>query len=688
MKKVIVRAPALSMSGYGEQARFLLEVLKKRAGNDFDLFLEDIPWGKSNKVSFDDDNTEWIKSLIGKTSIYLNEVPNPEFDISIQVTIPNEWKRIARFNIGYTAGIECDRVSPTWIQKANSEIDKIITISQHSMDVFRYTNYEVIEGTKEDNTGEVREVLKLETPIEYVNYSARTSDPVKENLDLDFETNFNFLTISQFSPRKNLQTLITAFLEEFKNNSKVGLVIKMHTLNTSVLDRERTRLTLKSAVSAFPDRKCKIYMLHGEMTENQLANLYCHPKIKAYATTTHGEGFGLPIFEATCNGLPIVAPDWSGQRDYLHGNLSSSTSKIEALFRPIEHTLQEVPKEAVWDGVIESGSRWSAVSVEETSRALRDVYKNLSKFKKKASTLKDINLKRFSSEKINEQFDEILFDGLINNNVLEDINNLKEEILSIGDIKKRSRRLKKEIEKMDSQTHRIALMKDIFKGEKGSIISCGPSLLENGKEKINNLAKNTVCITVKQAYDLFGEHSDFHTYNCANFKKYDYTTSSPVTIEASTTPAALGICDLNFFIQERNVENSISAKNNFSDWTFDKQPLLRPFGPGIMFESVFYLAQHLGLSEVTTVGWDNKLVSDNMEKQHFYDQNPNEFHKEEFIHYNEVAKGTPTISLKEEESITANCIEQFSNWLKEEGCEIKICSKINPAPSSIDRVEI
>ena len=34
-----------------------------------------------------------------------------QFDISVQVTIPNEWKNIAPLNIGYTAGIETTKVA-------------------------------------------------------------------------------------------------------------------------------------------------------------------------------------------------------------------------------------------------------------------------------------------------------------------------------------------------------------------------------------------------------------------------------------------------------------------------------------------------------------------------------------------------------------------------------------------------
>ena len=52
-------------------------------------------------------------------------------DISLQITIPNEFQKICPINIGYTAGIETDRVAPQWLQKGN-DMDKILVVSNHA----------------------------------------------------------------------------------------------------------------------------------------------------------------------------------------------------------------------------------------------------------------------------------------------------------------------------------------------------------------------------------------------------------------------------------------------------------------------------------------------------------------------------------------------------------------------------
>ena len=58
MLKVLVKGPALSMSGYGEQTRYMLAAIKDR--QDIDLYLVNINWGKSNNISAFDENKHWI----------------------------------------------------------------------------------------------------------------------------------------------------------------------------------------------------------------------------------------------------------------------------------------------------------------------------------------------------------------------------------------------------------------------------------------------------------------------------------------------------------------------------------------------------------------------------------------------------------------------------------------------------
>ena len=121
-KKILLRGPLLTRSGYGEQARFALRSLRSRE-DIFDIYIHPLNWGKTSWVYEDTEERDWIDQAIGKTMMYNNQ--GGQYDMSLQVTIPNEWERIAPVNIGYTAGIETNRVAGEWLQAAHV-VDSII----------------------------------------------------------------------------------------------------------------------------------------------------------------------------------------------------------------------------------------------------------------------------------------------------------------------------------------------------------------------------------------------------------------------------------------------------------------------------------------------------------------------------------------------------------------------------------
>ena len=110
MKKAIfVKGPVLSRSGYGYQARFALKALRSRP-DLFDVYIQNIPWGRTGWTWRDDEFRQWIDERI-LAAISYNQ-SGGKFDLSLQITIPNEWEPLAPVNIGFTAGIETTMVSP------------------------------------------------------------------------------------------------------------------------------------------------------------------------------------------------------------------------------------------------------------------------------------------------------------------------------------------------------------------------------------------------------------------------------------------------------------------------------------------------------------------------------------------------------------------------------------------------
>ena len=390
MSKIVVRGPALSRSGYGEHTRFLLRSLRKHE-DVLDIYLLNVPWGQTGWIWEDDEERRWIDNILGKTSVYINQ--GGAFDLSAQVTIPNEWEKLAPINIGVTAGIETTKVSPQWIEKS-TVVDKIVTISAHAKNVYENTSYQA----RNEATGEIINDFKCTTPIEVVHYPIRDFEPAEVDLQLDYD--FNFLTIAQISPRKNIHNTIKWFVETFKEQ-KVGLVVKLNIKCNSYQDRCETVKGLSALLENHKDRKCKVYLLHGSMTDHEMSALYKNPKIKSYLTLAHGEGFGLPIFEAVCNELPVIAPDWSGHVDFLYVPVKDKKTKKEKLkahYADVKYSLKPVQNDAVWDGVLQKDSMWCYAEEGSYKNRLREVYKDYNRFKSQAKKLNKWVRENFSAE--------------------------------------------------------------------------------------------------------------------------------------------------------------------------------------------------------------------------------------------------------------------------------------------------
>jgi len=360
-KKILLKGPLLTRSGYGEQTRFALRSLKSRE-DLFDIYIQPLQWGATSWIASTDDEREWIDKTIEKTIGYIQQ--GGRFDTSLQVTIPNEWENLADVNIGYTAGIETTKVAPIWLQKGNEAVDSIIVVSSHSAKVYKDT---VAIAKNNDNGHEFE--YRLSTPITHVNYPVKTFDNLPE-LELELSTDFNFLCVAQFGARKNLPNTVRWFIEEFRNED-VGIVLKTNLAKNCHMDRERVLMELTNLVKQFPDRKCKIYLIHGDMTDEEVHALYVHPKVSALLALPHGEGFGLPIFEAAYSGLPVVATGWSGQLDFLVDEDSKEH------FYNVSFDMRPIQKEVVWDNVLIAESMWAYPREQSAKQKMRQCYEDV-----------------------------------------------------------------------------------------------------------------------------------------------------------------------------------------------------------------------------------------------------------------------------------------------------------------------
>jgi glycosyltransferase involved in cell wall biosynthesis len=380
MKKVLLRGPALSRSGYGEHTRQVFQYLSTIPG--IELKVQVLPWGITPwHVNHDSCN-----GLIGQI-VRASEVrPNDKFDVSVQVQLPNEWDAsLATKNIGITAAVETDIANPTWTSVHCEKMDHVIVPSKHAMN-------SLLQGAG------------TRTPIEVIGesyFDELLQEP--DELELGITTDFNLLTVgvltglSPETDRKNLFYLIKWFVEEFRKDKNVGLIVKTSQGRETSMDRKSTESMLKKLLREIGhDGTPKIYLLHGELSRQEMNSLYKHPKVQGFVSATRGEGFGLPFLEAAVAGLPVLATNWSAHTEFLD----------YGFWIKFEHELKRVDQSKIDKNIFMPNAKWAEVKEREFKASIRKFYNSHSMPKQKAKELSAKLSKLYSQETINSQYEE------------------------------------------------------------------------------------------------------------------------------------------------------------------------------------------------------------------------------------------------------------------------------------------
>tara|TARA_B100002019_G_C21266125_1_gene599549 strand:- start:722 stop:1942 length:1221 start_codon:yes stop_codon:yes gene_type:complete len=386
-KKILVRGPVLSQSGYGEQARFALRALRSKE-HLFDIFILPLAWGKTGWIWEESEFRTWLDEKITLTQVLIQR-KQLQVDMSLQITIPNEFEKIAPINFGYTAGIETHKCSPQWLPKCN-DMDKILVVSSHA----KASLVDTVAQATNNQTGETFP-YKIQTPVEVVWENTPRHEP-EEIPGLKLKHGFNFLSVSQISPRKNFESMVKWFVEEFIDQ-EIGLILKTNIASNAKMDFEHLEKRIKQLLEGYEERKCSVYLLHGDLTPGQMTGLYRNDKIKGMINIAHGEGFGLPMFEAAREALPITTIDWSGQLDFLHHDNKNYFNRVDFSLKPIQ-------QEAIWPGVLEKDAMWAFADQGSYKMALRKAFKGYDKMKARAEKLKVLLDDKFCNEKLYDLF--------------------------------------------------------------------------------------------------------------------------------------------------------------------------------------------------------------------------------------------------------------------------------------------
>jgi len=425
MKKLLVlQGPVSSRSGYGDHTR---DILKSLIDMDrFDIKVVDLRWGDCPRNGIEEKD-EYLKQY------FLSQQLTQQPDVFIQVSVPNEFQPIGKYNIGITAGMETTTVSAPWIQGCN-RMNLIIVPSEHSKRAFEESLYDSVDQA----TGKTTGTLKLERPIQVLFEGADlevwNDTPVKSSI-VDQELSkikekFCFLFVGHWlqgshgHDRKDVGKLIETFVQTFKNNpssTRPALILKTSSATFSVIDRIEMLKNIKRVVRrSGVQNPPKVYLLHGDFSQSELNYLYNHEKVKAHVSFTKGEGFGRPLLEASLSGKPVIATNFSGHVDFLkHATL-------------LPGNLEKVHKSAAWKDVILKESQWFYVNYVYASKILKDIFKNHKVYAQAAKVQKTFSKNNFSLEKMNHKFKEI-----ITSQIAEEVSiNLPQHKLNLPKLKK------------------------------------------------------------------------------------------------------------------------------------------------------------------------------------------------------------------------------------------------------------
>jgi len=391
----VVSCPIDTYSGYGARSRDFVKALIDL--DKFDVKILSQRWGNTRFGYLEDHNEDSLSS-----KIIPNMTSSPE--LWIQITVPNEFQKVGKYNIGVTAGMETTLVHNTWLEGCN-RMDLVLTSSQHSKSVFENTKYDTTDPRTKQKSG----TLELTTSMEVLLEGADLTKyfPTKDvSLDLSsIKESFCYLFVGHWlqgdfgQDRKNVGYMIKSFLETFKNKpNQPALILKTSQVTTSIMDRESVLDKIEQIRQTVKGSLPNVYLFHGDVSDSEMNELYNHTKVKAMVCLTKGEGFGRPLLEFSLTNKPIIASGWSGQVDFL-------SSEFSIL---VGGELTDVHPSATSKDMILSQAKWFTPNDGAVSSAYKIVQKDYKKLLVNSKRQGHRSRTEFSYEKMVEILNNIV----------------------------------------------------------------------------------------------------------------------------------------------------------------------------------------------------------------------------------------------------------------------------------------
>jgi glycosyltransferase involved in cell wall biosynthesis len=392
----VISCPIDTYSGYGARSRDIVKAIIEL--NKYDVKILPQRWGSTPK-GFIKDNSEW-EFL---TSHLLNSPQLPaQPEIWMQITVPNEFQPIGKYNIGCTAGIETTIAPAEWIEGC-SRMNLILGSSKHTIEVLKNSKFEKRDQKTNQPMGFIE--WKGDSEVIFEGADIEKYKVAKSNFDFSsIKEDFAYLFVGHWmqgalsEDRKNVGLLVKAFFETFKNKSKKpALILKTSQVGSSYMDRDE----ILKKITAIKE-SCKsnnlpnVYLLHGEFTDVEMNEIYNHSKVKAMVNLTKGEGFGRPLLEFSLVNKPIITTNWSGHTDYLDPEFVTL----------LPGTLTNVHPSAANNMLLQE-AQWFSVDTGHAGHFLKDVFENYKGYADKAKRQGFQSRTKFSFDAMKEKLGKV-----------------------------------------------------------------------------------------------------------------------------------------------------------------------------------------------------------------------------------------------------------------------------------------
>lgn len=399
---LLLVAPVTTTSGYGARSRDIAYSLIK--SDKYDVKIWGTRWGNTPMNALDPENPKH-KLIIDRL------LDNPQLpqqpDINIQITVPNEFQKFGKYNIGITAGIETTIAAAPWIEGCN-RMDLVLVSSEHAKKVLSESSWYKHDEQTKQMVGQITLTTPIEVLFEGVDLETYfKTDEIHKTVDDQLKQipeQFCFLFVGHWlngelgQDRKDVGMLIRTFLEAFKNKqNRPALVLKTSQADFSPVDRNILVDKIKKIYESTPGNNLpNVYVLHGDLSDSEMNSLYNHPKIKAHITFTKGEGYGRPLAEAAVSQKVVVAPNYSGHLDFLK----------KAVLLPGE--LRQIHQSAVWKDVLIPESQWFTVDYGYAISLMKNIFENYKNYERDAKAQGTLIRKEFNLDKMYEKLINIL----------------------------------------------------------------------------------------------------------------------------------------------------------------------------------------------------------------------------------------------------------------------------------------